>query len=303
MDSIIRLPQNLQRTLDAAALDFFNPDSGPGVDFSSPHGEQALIGPESVSWRVFKNPVALWIGGVAAVVLELAEPAVCAAIWQQSSFRRDPLGRLRRTGLAAMITVYGPRSRSMAMIAGIVRMHAKVEGMTAEGERWTANDPCLLNWVQATAAFGFVEAYSRYVRPLTSGQMNEFYREGVPASLLYGATGAPRCSSEVSRLFESMSGRLRPSDSIFQFLKIMADSATLPRPLRWLQGIMVRAAVDLVPSMIRQALGLSPRYGLRPWERPLVGLAGSLANRIVLSQGPAAQACLRLGYPAAHLYS
>ena len=48
----------------------------PTVDFLQPAGEPALITPDSVSWRIFKNPVALYIGGIAAVPLELAESRV-----------------------------------------------------------------------------------------------------------------------------------------------------------------------------------------------------------------------------------
>lgn len=82
----------------------------PPVDFTRPEGEPALIAADSVSWRVFKNPVALYIGGIAAVLLELAEPRVRTGVWEHSSFRSDPLPRMKRTGLAAMVTVYGARS-------------------------------------------------------------------------------------------------------------------------------------------------------------------------------------------------
>jgi uncharacterized protein (DUF2236 family) len=63
-----------------------------------------------VSWRVFKNPLSLFIGGVSAVIMELAEPRVRTGIWEHTTFRVDPIRRLRRTGLAAMVTVYGARS-------------------------------------------------------------------------------------------------------------------------------------------------------------------------------------------------
>jgi len=33
------------------------------------------VSPESVSWRVFKNPLSLFIGGVAAVIMELDRAA------------------------------------------------------------------------------------------------------------------------------------------------------------------------------------------------------------------------------------
>ena len=72
--------------------------------------------------------------GIAAVILELAEPAVRTGVWKHSTFRQDPLGRLQRTGLAAMVTVYGARSIAERMIQGVVRMHAGVTGETPAGE-------------------------------------------------------------------------------------------------------------------------------------------------------------------------
>ena len=68
--------------------------------------------------------------------------------------------RLRRTGLAAMITVYGARSEAERMIAGVRRMHDRVAGTTPDGVAYAANEQELLDWVQATASYGFVEAYS-----------------------------------------------------------------------------------------------------------------------------------------------
>src|ERR1700738_2938091 len=164
--SIIRLPWSLQRRLDAAAGALLNPPKGRSIDFARPLGEAALYPPDSLSWRIFKNPVALLIGGITAVILELAEPGVRTGVWEHSSFRKDPMGRLQRTGLAAMVTVYGARSIAVPMIAGIVRMHAKVAGKPPAGVPYSAGDTHLLTWVQATASFGFAEAYSRYVDPL-----------------------------------------------------------------------------------------------------------------------------------------
>ena len=144
--------------LDRAASAVLQAGPGPNIDFSQPQGEPALSSPESVSWRVFKNPLALYVGGVAAVLLELAEPRVRSGVWEHTNFRTDPLGRLRRTGKAAMITVYGPRSAAERMIAGVGRMHARVSGKTPAGEEYRADDPELLTWEQATPSFGFLEA-------------------------------------------------------------------------------------------------------------------------------------------------
>src|SRR5579862_6013492 len=96
--------------LDSLARDLVQPGGAAPFDFTQPAAEAALVAADSVSWRIFKNPVAMFVGGVTAVILELAEPAVRTGVWEHSSFRRDPVRRLQRTGLAAMVTVYGARS-------------------------------------------------------------------------------------------------------------------------------------------------------------------------------------------------
>src|SRR6266545_181402 len=119
----IVLPWPLQSSLEAAARALLEPGDRSHIDFSRPAGEAALVSPDSVSWRVFKNPVSLFIGGVTAVIMELAEPRVRTGVWEHTTFRLDPIRRLRRTGLAAMVTIYGARSTAEAMIARVRRMH------------------------------------------------------------------------------------------------------------------------------------------------------------------------------------
>jgi len=68
------------------------------------------------------------------VVLQLAEPRVGSGVWQYTAFRQHPLERLQRTGHAAMMTVYGPRSRTEQMIAGVTCLHARVRGTAPDGE-------------------------------------------------------------------------------------------------------------------------------------------------------------------------
>jgi uncharacterized protein (DUF2236 family) len=288
--------------LDAAARDLVQPSGGPRVDFAQPAGEEALLPATSVSWRVFKNPVSLFVGGVAAVILELADPAVRTGVWEHSSFRTDPRRRLQRTGLAAMITVYGARSQAEAMIAGVVRMHDSVEGRTPAGECYRANDEALLTWVQATAGFGFVEAYHRYVSPLNSEELDRFYAEGVPAARLYGANHAPASKAELEALFASKRARLVPSPIVFEFMEIIREAPVFPPLMRPLQRLFVRASVEMVPDWVRERLGLGVEHGLSGWQAALVRRAGSLSDRILLRSSPAVQSCRRLGLPDDYLY-
>ena len=71
---------------------------GTAIDFAAPVGEPALLAPDSVQWRIYKNPIALGIGGIAAVLLEFAEPRIRSGVWDHSTYKADPIGRSRRTG-------------------------------------------------------------------------------------------------------------------------------------------------------------------------------------------------------------
>jgi uncharacterized protein (DUF2236 family) len=303
MTPALPVPKALRRRLDASVDSLLRIRPAGNVDFRAPSGEQALTAPDSVSWRIFKNPIALFVGGTAAVILELADPAVRAGVWQHSSFRQDPFARLRRTGVAAMVTIYGPRGLAQAMIRNVVRMHSNVQGVMANGVRYRANDPRLLTWVHATALYQFASAYDRYVAPLRETEFSRLFLEGAPVARLYGADEPPASVAGMHDLFERASPRLDASPIVLDFLAIMRSTPALPRSLRWMQGILVRAAVELVPDWIRSRLGLTPDYGLRRQERWLTRLAGSTSDKIVLQSSPAVQSCLRLGLPAAYLYS
>ena len=295
------LPSPVQRRIDRAADDLLNPVGMPRVDFTSPPGEAALVPADSVSWRIFKNPVTLFIGGISAVLLELAEPSVRDGVWQHSSFRSDALTRLQRTGMAAMVTVYGAKSQAEAMIAGVVRAHDRVRGTTSEDTPYHANDPDLLNWVQATASFGFIGAYDRYVGELSRIERDCALAEGEQAARLYGATGAPTSETEMRAIFARMDERLVPSPIIAEFLEIMREVEVFPAAMRPLQPVLLRAAADMLPDHLIDRLALR-QWRLRTGERTLVKAAAKASDRIVLRSAPPALASRRLGLPADHCY-
>jgi uncharacterized protein (DUF2236 family) len=295
------LPWLVQSGLEAAARALLEPSERSDVDFSRPTDEPALMSPQSVSWRVCKNPISLFIGGVTAVIMELAEPRVRTGVWEHTTFRENPILRLRKTGLAAMVTIYGPRSTAEAMIARVRRMHDLIEGVTQSGERYRANDPELLTWVQGTAAYGFLQAYHAYVQALSSSERDRYYAEGVPVAVLYGATGAPPSEAELENLIHTMAGRLERSDVVFEFLALMRGSPILPLMLRPAQHLLIRAAVDLTPRWMRTILGLNG-YGLHIWEAEVVRKAAAFTDRLLLESNPAVQACRRMRLPANYLY-
>jgi len=269
------------------------PPAGMEFDFSQPAGEPALAPAGGIAWQVFANPVSLFIGGVTAVLLELAEPSVRTGVWDHSSFQRDPGLRLRRTGFAAMMTVYGPRTAAEKLIANVVRIHGHVQGTTPDGVPYHANDPRLLDWVQATATFGFTEAYHRYARTLSAREKDAAFAEAEDAARLYGATGAPRSWAGWETTLAGIAPGLEGSAILADFIRIMGEAPILPAPMRPLQRLLVRAAIEITPEPVRSLPQLRGR-GLRLGEATLVRALARGAGLLPLGDTPPAQAARRL---------
>jgi uncharacterized protein (DUF2236 family) len=129
-----------------------------------------------------------------------------------------------------------------------------------------ASDPELLEWVHATACFGFVEAYHAYVRPLTLVERDRFFSEGVRRQ---SSTAPARTGIAVSTrsLFARVSGQLQPSDIVLEFLRIMRRVPALCAPLQSLQGVLAKAAIELIAAGLPDRIGLGKAWSLAPRQR------------------------------------
>ncbi|TAJ74899.1 MAG: DUF2236 domain-containing protein [Phenylobacterium sp.] len=212
-----------------------------------------------MAWRVHANPVALAIGGVAAVILELAEPRVRSGVWDHSTFRTDPLARMQRTGEATLITTYGPTRAAEARVAMVTRMHERVGGRTPEGQAYTALDPELMTWVHVTASWGFLTAYDRYVAPLGLADRDRYFAEGGRLGRLFGVPEPPDSAAGVEAWFDRMRPKLVPHPIVGEFLDIVSTTSPLGLAGRALQPLVVQAAIDLLPADIQRRLGLRTR--------------------------------------------
>ena len=121
-----------------------SPSGVPPINYLEPAGDPGIFGPDSVTWRVLSNPASVFIGGITAVIFELAEPRVRSGVWDHTDFRRDPARRVRQTGLATMAFTYGSMRDVEALTARVRRLHDRVRGTTPDGQAYQANDPELL---------------------------------------------------------------------------------------------------------------------------------------------------------------
>lgn len=272
------------------------------IDFANPPGEAALVHPGSVAWRVYKNQVALGVGGVAAVLLEFADARIRSGVWDHSTYKADPIGRSRRTGVAAMVGVYGPASAARRVIQGVGNMHARVGGKTPGGEAYQALDPELLDWVAATAGYGFLTAYDRFVAPLSEADKTRFYQEGSAVGRLYGVRTPLRSSADFHGMMKRLAPRFEAHPIVDEFLAIITSGQAAPTVPKFMHRALARGSVSLLPPVVRRALKLGRDWDLTVADSLALKLAGRLADRVAPADAPHRQACLRMGLPADFLY-
>ncbi|MBR2172641.1 MAG: DUF2236 domain-containing protein [Sphingopyxis sp.] len=275
---------------------------GTAIDFAAPLGEPALLAPDSVQWRIYKNPIALGIGGIAAVLLEFAEPRIRSGVWDHSTYKADPIGRSRRTGLVAMLACYGPASSAKAVIGQVNRMHGKVKGETPGGTKYRALDPVLLDWVAATASYGFLMAYDRFVHRISDADKDRFMADGDAIGREFGARHTPPTVDAFMAMMDELEPCFEPHPIVFEFLDIIQSGRAAPGVPRFLHRAIARASVSLLPGHIRRKLELGPRYDLTRFDRTALRIAGRLADRYVDRTAPHCQASARLGLPHDFLF-
>lgn len=272
------------------------------IDFRNPPGEPAGLEPDSMHWRVYKNPVAMAVGGVAAVLLEFADARIRSGVWDHSTYKQDPIGRSKRTGVAAMVGVYGPKRAAERVIQGVTNMHTRVNGNTPNGEAYRALDPELLDWVSATAAWGFLTAYDTFVERVSEADKSRYYVEAAPGAKLYGVQNSPTSSADFFRMLDSLVHRFEPHPINEEFLGIIMSGQAAPGTPKYLSRAMARASVSLLPPIVRQKLALGPKYDFSAIDRVVVKTLGAYLNRKPMPGSPPCEASLRIGLPANFLY-
>jgi len=272
------------------------------VDFTVPPGEPALVAPDSVAWRVLKNPISVAIGGIAAVLLEFADPRIRTGVWEHSVFPSDPIGRARRTGTAAAIGYFGPASAARQVIGRVTAMHARVSGTTPGGRPYRALDPELLDWVAATAAYGFLVAYDRFAAPVSEVEAARYFGDAVEVGRLYGVENRLSSLDDFDAMLTKLEPGFEPHPINREFLEIIRSGKAAHRATRGLQRLIAHAAVDILPPRVRTRLELGPEYDLGPVGRRVLRSLAGLAETIPNTRSPAAQACERLGLPRTFLW-
>ncbi len=142
--------------------------------------DAGLFGPESMIWRVNRE-AAVALAGTCAILMQFAHPKVAAGVRDHSRFKDDPAGRLRRTFDLTLAWVFGSRAQAIEAARIVNRRHDAVQGLG-----YSAKDPALLMWVQATLVYSAIRAYRAFVGPLTETEADQYFQDTKGIGVLLG---------------------------------------------------------------------------------------------------------------------
>ncbi|WFL77611.1 oxygenase MpaB family protein [Altererythrobacter arenosus] len=226
-----------------------------------PPSDEALFERNTPVRMVHADIVAMMVGGIRGLLLQMLHPHALQGVLDHSNFRSDMHGRLRRTARFIAVTTFGHRDDARAAIERVNRIHAKVGGTLPDGTSYSATDPRTLAFVHVAEATSFLAAYLRHVRPDMPGyEQDEYYRQFALVARVLGADPVPESRNEAEALFRELRTELRTSPEAREVAQLVLTQRPEGAPPA-VQAMLGAEAVAILPSFARSMLGLS-RPGL-----------------------------------------
>jgi uncharacterized protein (DUF2236 family) len=262
----------------------------------APDPTAGFFGPGSATWLVDREMV-LYLGGMRALLLQLAHPRVAQGVAEHSDFRTAPLGRALGTFRAVHRIVFGTREDALRAAARAYHVHTHVRG-----DGYDALDPPLLLWVHATLVDTVMYSHQLFLPPLPHATWARYYEESKVGARLFAVpqSALPPDLATFRRWFDGMlaSDVIGVSPAGREVAKALLDGPavmSLLRPLNYL------GAGGMLPPHLRAAFGI-------PWGRAqqasfdaIVGAVRRIVPRAphLLRVNPAARAAERRCAPRA----
>ena len=236
-------------------------------------GDVGLFGPDSVTWKLHREPILL-IGGLRSLYLQALHPRAVAGVAQNSRFRSDAWGRLTRTSDYVGTVIYGSTEQVEAAASRVRRLHSRMSAIDPRtGETFRIDEPDLLRWVHVAEVESFLTTARRAGVQLTDEEVDRYYTEQLRAAELVGLNPAtvPATAAEVASYYDAM----RPQLGLTRYSAETALFLTVPpvpenwgnRPLRL--GLTLGPARWAYFGIAGTALALLP-----PWARKMYGGLG-----------------------------
>jgi uncharacterized protein (DUF2236 family) len=234
-------------------------------------GASPFLPADSVVRHVHGDLPAMSIGGLAALLLQMLHPLTMAGVADHSSYKEDPIGRLRRTASFIGATTFGSVDEAAGAIEEVREVHRRVHGRAPDGRRYSATDPELVTWVHVAGSYCFLRASQLYgPRHLSRSEEDRYYAATASVARALGARWVPETGDEVHAYLK----RMRP--------ELYAGPQALDARNFLLRGVARRPNDRAVHAVVAAgAIGVLPRWARDELRIPAVPLADTLLVRPV----------------------
>jgi len=269
---------DVRRTLGAAIFQRIAGPDGAEVRRRLRVAEDRWFEPDSPIGHVHGD-ASMFVGGLAALLLQSLHPLAMAGVDEHSGFRGDPWGRLARTSHFLAVTTFGSAADAEAEIAQVRAVHRRVRGRAPDGRPYSASDPHLLSWVHLAEVAMFLSAYQRHGSGrLTPDEADEYVAQSAVVAKALGAVDVPATTAEVRAALDAYRPELRSTPEARSTARYLIASPPLPWTLRGLYLPLAGAAVALLPRWARWPLRL-------PWlpvtEATVLRVGGEAVTRTI----------------------
>jgi uncharacterized protein (DUF2236 family) len=222
--------------------------------------------------RAVQGDSAMFVGGIAALLLQSLHPLAMAAVAAHSGYQGDPWGRLQRTSYFLAVTAFGPAAEARAAIDRVRSIHRRVAGVAPDGRPYAASDPELLTWVHVAEADSFLRAYAAFgSRPLTQAERDGYVADMAVIGARLGVPDPPVTQAGLTAAIERFRPELRGTPQSREAARFLLLRPPLPAVARLPYAVLAGAAVSVLPGWAHRHLML-PRLPVT--EAALVRPAG-----------------------------
>ena len=195
----------------------------------------------------------IFLSAGAAVLMQLAHPAVGLGVAEHSATLTRPLDRLRTTMTYIYALTLGTEEERRAVAQGVNRAHGPVRS-----DRYNAFDPELQLWVAATLYRGGATLAEIFHGALPAEHADAMYRHAA----IYGTTLQmpaslwPADRAAFEDYWEHTLSRLQVDPAVQRFVDALLHGGAVPWWLRGLMPLQRFFTRALLPPAVRDAFGL-----------------------------------------------
>ncbi|NYD40662.1 oxygenase MpaB family protein [Nocardioides panaciterrulae] len=228
---------------------------------------------------VVHGDASMFIGGIRALLLQTLHPAAMRAVSEHSGFRGDMWGRLARTSRFLAVTTFGHAEDAQQAVDVVRAIHERVTGTMDDGTAYAASDPHLLAWVHVAEVDSFLLAHTVYGKePLDQAGRDTYVAQAAEVARRLGVVDPPTTEAELRAALAAYRPELRGTPEAREAISFLLLRPPLPLAARAPYGVLVAAAVGLMPRWTRRPLRL-------PWlpvsERTVVRALGTAATETI----------------------